>query len=77
MINQSFEIFSVIFTFTFDVDTTGLRGGLIIACLETPVQLVFLEILIDLPRDDINEQITGFLCLQFPCIAQCCIFSQK
>lgn len=50
------------FTFTFDMDTTGLRGELII-CLETPVQLIFLEILIDLPRDDIHTQIAGFLCL--------------
>lgn len=59
------------------VDTAALRGVVIIACLETPVQLVFLESLIDLPRDDIHTEGTDFLCLQLPCIAQDCILSQK
>lgn len=45
------------------MDTARLGGELIISCLETPVHLVFLEILVDLPRDDIHPQTTGFLCL--------------
>lgn len=58
MTYQSFEIFTVMVTFTFDMDTTRLRGELVISYLETPVQLVLLEILIDLPRDYIHAQIT-------------------